>query len=240
MTDAAADAQFAAGTTQESRRNRVALVHRRCTRPAMPAMVCRCTSGSKSHGSAVSASKIKMLEDHRRQQRCRASAVELPHDRRQRGATDPEATTLVAEQISPTTRARSASSGVAAIGNGSRARNDHHARCITGTGDKGDKGVVDNDHLCLETDPAHDALYGGGVVRSIDPRDAQTDGRRSQVTLADRRVHDLMEDLLDLEFTRGLQVGTSATRLADDAPVTISEQTHRFCASRIYAEDVHL
>jgi hypothetical protein len=48
-----------------------------------------------------------------------------------------------------------------------------------------------------------------------------------------------MQDFLDLEFAGSLQVGAPATRFADDAAITIGEQTHRFCAARIYAEDVH-
>jgi hypothetical protein len=45
MTDAAADASSAAGARQDFGGNRVVLLHARCcTRPAMPAIVWRCTS----------------------------------------------------------------------------------------------------------------------------------------------------------------------------------------------------
>src|SRR5690349_14692815 len=86
--------------------------------------------------------EVEMLEDHRRQQRRRAAAIELPHDRGQSGAPEPEAATLVAEQIPPPTRARGTAGSVASIGNGSRARNDHHTRPVAGTSDKRDKRVV--------------------------------------------------------------------------------------------------
>src|SRR5262245_36706243 len=184
--------------------------------------------------------KIEMFKDHRRQQRGTSSAADLPHDSAQRGPPDPEPATLVAEEIPPSTCARGASAAIASIRNGSCARNDNDTWRVTGTGNECDKRVVDNDHLGLEADSAHDALHRGGVVRSIDPSDAQADGRWPQVVLTDRGVHHLMKDLLDLEFAGSLQVRASATRLADNSPLTVGKQTHRFCAARIYSEDVHL
>src|SRR5262245_44152051 len=89
--------------------------------------------------------KVEMFENHRRQQCCRSAAVELSNDRGQCGATDPEAATLVAEEIPPSPGSSGASSGVASVCNGSRARNDHDTRCIAGTCHKRDKRVVDND-----------------------------------------------------------------------------------------------
>jgi hypothetical protein len=45
-----------------------------------------------------------------------------------------------------------------------------------------------------------------------------------------------MQHFLYLEFARRLQVRAAAARFADDAAILVGEQTHRFCAARIYAE----
>ena len=61
--------------------------------------------------------EVQVLEDHRREQRHRAASVELPDNGHQCRPADPEATTFVAEQISPASGTRRATRCVAAVGN---------------------------------------------------------------------------------------------------------------------------
>ena len=82
-------------------------------------------------------------------------------------------------------------------------------------------------------------MHRGGILRAIDPGDAETDGGRANVAVANRGIHHVMQDFLDLELAGRLQVGAAAARFADDPSLLIGEQAHRFCPACVYAEHVH-
>jgi len=47
-----------------------------------------------------------------------------------------------------------------------------------------------------------------------------------------------VENLLDLQLTRRLEVGAFAARAGDDLPLFVGEQAHGFRASRVYPYDI--
>ena len=58
------------------------------------------------------------------------------------------------------------------------------------------------------------------IVRPIDAGDAEADRRGPDVAVADRFLHHVVEDLLDLELADRLQVRAAAARFADHSPVS--------------------
>ena len=186
------------------------------------------------------APEVHLGEHHLGQQRLRTAPVELPDDGVQRGPANPEAAALVAEQVAPAAGARRAARGVAAVGDRSRPGHDHDSGLIARARDQRDQRVVDDQRPRLESDAAHDPAHGRGVGLAIDAGNAETDGRRLQIPIAERLFHHRVQDLLELEFARRLQVGAAAARLGDDAPALVRKQTDRLRSASVDAQDVHV
>src|SRR5262249_58315852 len=79
-----------------------------------------------------------------------------------------------------------------------------------------DERVVDHEASRFVADPPHDAPDNAGVVRTIDARDAETDGAGNRVAIRERLFHHLVQDLLDLQLADGLEVRAAAARFRED------------------------
>jgi hypothetical protein len=76
------------------------------------------------------------------------------------------------------------------------------------------------------------------IVRAIDAGNAEADGCRAHVTIADGVVHDLMEHLFDLELADGLQVGATAARFGQHLAVLVGELADCLGSTGVDAENV--
>src|SRR5215216_5627815 len=133
------------------------------------------------------------LLEHELGEQCRRSTtVELADDGGQRGATDPETATLIAEQIAPPTRTRRPANAVARVRDRSSPGDDDDTRRVAGSGDKSDEGVIHDNGWSLESDTAHDGAHRYGVRGPIDTGDPQTNRSRTNVSFADGFLHHMM------------------------------------------------
>ena len=83
------------------------------------------------------------------------------------------------------------------------------------------------------------AAHHARVVRPIDAGDAEADRGRAIVEIADRLLHHLVEDLLDLELADGLQVRAAAARLRQHLAALVGELTDRLGPARVDAQYVN-
>ena len=83
-----------------------------------------------------------------------------------------------------------------------------------------------------------DREHDSRIVGPVDPGDAEADAGRPDVEIADRLLHDVVEDLLDLELARRLQVGAAAAGLGQDVAVLVGQLTDGLGASGVDAEYV--
>ena len=180
----------------------------------------------------------EMLEQERRQRRRGAAMVRLAQHGAQRGAADPVAAPLVAEHVAPPARARRFPLGVAAVGNRTGARDHDHAGLAGRARLQRHQRIVDDEHARLVADALHDPLDDRGIVRTVDPGDAQADGGRANVEAADRLLHHVVEHLLDFELADRLQVGAAAARLGDHRAVLVGQEADGLGAARVNSEYV--
>ena len=80
--------------------------------------------------------------------------------------------------------------------------------------------------------------HRGRIARPIDAGNPQADRRRHDRPLAERVLHHLIQDLLDLELAHRLQIGAAAARLGNDPPVAVSQLADRLGAAGIDADHV--
>src|SRR5262249_25991816 len=120
----------------------------------------------------------EMSEDAFGQARWLASAISLANDRAKRAPPNPVAAPLVAEDVPPPAGPCSEPSSVAAVRDGSGARDDDDALAIANAGFERDERVVHDENPRARTDPPHDAVNDGRIVLAIDTCDAETHGRR--------------------------------------------------------------
>ena len=83
-------------------------------------------------------------------------------------------------------------------------------------------------------------MHGGRVFGTVDAGNAEANRRGTDVAVADRGIHHVVEHFLDFELARRLEVRAAAACLSDDLTLPVGEQAHRFCAARIDAEHVHV
>ena len=103
--------------------------------------------------------------------------------------------------------ARAVIASVAAIRDRSRARDDDDARRRGRAGFERDQRVVDDDRARTRADAAHDPGDDDGVFRTIDAGNAETDDGWHDAGRAERLCHHVVENLLDVQLARRLQVG---------------------------------
>src|SRR5205823_14347015 len=102
-----------------------------------------------------------------------------------------------------------------------------------------DERVVHDEHPRSAADSTHQRRHGPQVIVAVDACDAEADGGGPLPRVAERRLHDLVQDLFDLELPCGLQVGSGATLLGDDDPQFVGEQAHRLGAAGVDTENMH-
>ena len=180
-----------------------------------------------------------MFEDILGQARLGAAAVHRAHDCGERLAADPVAAPLVADDVTPAARAGRFMPRVPAVHDRSGAGDDHDARRVAGAGDQSDERVVDDHGSRLVADAPHDRADRARFVLAVDTGDAQADGGRRDIAIADRRFHHVMQNLLDLELARGVKIRAAAAAFREDVAVLVGEQTHRLRSARIDAENMH-
>jgi len=93
--------------------------------------------------------------------------------------------------------------------------------------------------LAGSLDAPHDGANRRLFVVPIDAGNPQTDCRRRHRAIADRGLHQLVQNLLDGELPRRMQVRPRAARLRQHRAAFVREQTHGFGAAGIDAEHVH-
>ena len=91
----------------------------------------------------------------------------------------------------------------------------------------------------MRADAPHDPRDDDRVFRTIDAGDAEADRRRHDAALADRLLHDVVQDLLDLQLAGRLQVGAARRALGDERAVFVRELAHRLRAARVDAENMN-
>ena len=184
--------------------------------------------------------EMHMCQDHVGQHRPRSAAVKLTDDCVERGTADPESSAFVPQHISPSTGTRCAPLVGTAVGDRSGSRNDDDAGVVAGAGDKCNQGVIDNEGPGLETEATHDAPHCCSIRLPVDACNAEADGGRLNVAIADRLLHYAMQHLLDFELARRLQVRAAASHLGDDATALVRQNTNGLRSARIDAEHVHI
>src|SRR5262249_11545001 len=150
--------------------------------------------------------------------------VRLAQHGAQRRAADPVTAAFVAEHVAPAAGARRLVPIVPAVGDRSRPGDDDDARLIGRARLERDERVVDHEASRLVADPPHDAPDNAGVVRTIDARDAETDGAGNRGAIRERLFHHLVQDLLDLQLADGLEVRAAAARFREDLAAPVREQ----------------
>ena len=179
-----------------------------------------------------------MRQHQRRHRRGVPAAVGLADDGAQGVPADPVAAALVAEHVAPAAGAGRLVAGVAAIGDRAGAGDHHDARLVPDRGDQRDQRVVGDQRPRLVADAPHHAMHHLPVVGAIDAGHPQGDGRRRRQAIADDAVHHRVQDLLDLELPRRLQVGAAGARLVEDAAFEVGEQAHRLGAACVETDHV--
>ena len=93
-----------------------------------------------------------------------------------------------------------------------------------------DGGVVDDTHVLAMAEPAQDAADDRLVVRAVHAGDAEA--HRGDRAPLGQGLHDVVEDLLDLELTVGLEVGPAPPHLRQHLARLVGEQPDRLGAAR--------
>jgi len=176
---------------------------------------------------------LEVVQQHFREQRARAPLIRGSQHGSDGRAPDPVSTALVAEDVSPAAGPDGLPGSVAPEGDRSCSSDDHDASHIRRTGFQRDQGVVDDDHARLEADALHDAAHDGMIVRPVDTGNSEADGGRDQISIAERLLHHLVQDLLHLQLSNRLQVGTGATRRRDHRSLPVSEEADRLRGARV-------
>ena len=168
--------------------------------------------------------------------RLRPAAVLGAHDRGERFAPDPVAAALVADDVAPAAGARRVEIAVAPVHDRSRTGDDDDARLVPGARHQRDECVVDDDDARLVADAAHHRSHRPHLVVAVHAGDAQAHRGRRDGAVADRRLHHLMEHLLDVELAGRVEVRAAAASFRENGSAIVSEQTHGLGAARIDAE----
>jgi len=183
--------------------------------------------------------KPHVRENQLGQQRPRTTAIELAYHGVQRRPANPEAPAFISKDIAPPARSGGTVRRIPTVGDRTGTRHNHHARKLSGAGHESNECVVDNQRPRLESDSPHNAPHRGSVCLAIDSSDPQTDGDRLHVALADRLFHQRVQNFLDLEFARRLQVCPGAARLRHDMSVLVRKQTDGLRSPGVDAQHVH-
>ena len=183
-------------------------------------------------------SHAEVLQDERRQHRCRAAPVGMPHDGGESPPANPVAAPLVAENVSPAAAPGGTAVLVAPVADGSGAADDDDAAAVAGRRGEGDERVVDDQRRRLVADASHDAANDGRVVGAVGSGHAQADRRWHDGLARERPFHHLVQHLLDLELALRLQVRAGATSRGQDRARGISEQADGLRAAGVDAEHV--
>ena len=157
----------------------------------------------------------------------------------QRFAPDPVARPFIAEDVSPAAGASGEVLLIHAVGDRTRARDEHDAGLIADAGDEGDQRVVDDQRLRAKAETAHDAAHQAVVVLTVDAGNADAHRVRPHRLLAERLLDHRVKDLLDFEFAVSMEIRAAAASLAEDSAVAVRQVADRLGAAGIDAEHMH-
>lgn len=174
-----------------------------------------------------------------REQRCRATLIELPHHCRKRGAADPEATTLVSQQIAPPACARRPPSRTSPIRNRPGSGDDDHAGVVADAGDERDECVVDDHRGHVRTDSADDIANRVGILLPVSAGNPDADRLRRHSAMGEHVFHEPAKNALDLELSGGAEVGPAAPRFGDHPSALVGQLTDGLGPAGIDADDIH-
>ena len=126
---------------------------------------------------------------------------------------------------------------VAAIRDGPGTRNDDDARRTGHASFQCNERIVYDDDSGFESNALHDPAHDRRVVFAVDAGNAEADGSRPDVQLANGLLHHVVEDFLDLELARSLEVRARPARFGEDVPRAVRELTDGLRAARVDAEN---
>ena len=143
---------------------------------------------------------------------------------------------LVGQEETEAARPRGLPRPVLAVRDGAGAGQDDDPHAVRSPRHERDGGVVDDAHLLAMAEPAEDAADDGLVMGPIHARDAEP--HRGDRAPLGQGLHDIVEDLLHLELTMGLEVRPAPPLLGQHLARLVREQPDRLGPARVDPDHV--